>query len=118
MQADDFARLRMFLEAHFGDVSSPRRQVARGDEDELLVMDVTVDGVIARVDLISMVRKLLRTRGPLMIDNGHKKVDAEVEDLRRRVEAVVEMALATMQPLSRAFVGQGLEQVKGEEVLA
>ena len=30
----------------------------------------------------------------------------------------MEMAMATMQPLSRAFVGQGLEQVKGEEVLA
>jgi hypothetical protein len=30
--------------------------VENGDEDELLVMDVEVDGTKARVDLISMVR--------------------------------------------------------------
>lgn len=46
----------MFLEAHFGEVSIPRTEVPEGEEDDLLVMDVTVDGVIASIDLISMVR--------------------------------------------------------------
>lgn len=45
----------MFLEAHFGDVSIPRTEVPEGEEDDLLVMDVTVDGIVARIDLISMV---------------------------------------------------------------
>ena len=52
---DEFKRLRMFLEAHFGDVSIPRTEVPEGEEDDLLVMDVTVDGIVARIDLISMV---------------------------------------------------------------
>lgn len=45
----------MFLEAHFGDVSIPRKGRKDGNDDDLLVMDVVVDNVIARVDLISMV---------------------------------------------------------------
>lgn len=45
----------MFLEAHFGSVSTPKTSVEDGEEDELLVMDVVVDDVVARVDLISMV---------------------------------------------------------------
>jgi cleavage and polyadenylation specificity factor subunit 3 len=51
-----FDDLRLFLEAHFGEVTAPKRTVEDGDEDELLVMDVDVDGTKARVDLISMVR--------------------------------------------------------------
>jgi hypothetical protein len=46
----------MFLQAHFGDVSEPKRKVDAGEEDELLVLDVNVDDASARVDLISMVR--------------------------------------------------------------
>jgi len=45
-------------------------------------------------------------------------VECESEELRRRVEAVVEMALATTKPLSLAFIGQGADLVKGEEVMA
>lgn len=52
---DEFARLRMFLEAHFGDVSVPKTEVPEGEEDHLLVMDVKVDNTVARIDLISMV---------------------------------------------------------------
>lgn len=55
----DFDRLHTFLTAHFGNVSEPRHTVDGGSEDELLVMDVDVDGVIARIDLISMVRHFL-----------------------------------------------------------
>lgn len=42
----------MFLEAHFGDVTVPNT----GEEEDWLVMDVKVDDIVARVDLISMVR--------------------------------------------------------------
>lgn len=51
---EDYERLRMFLEAHFGDVTVPNT----GEEEDWLVMDVKVDDVVARVDLISMVRQL------------------------------------------------------------
>jgi len=48
---EDYERLRMFLEAHFGHVTVPNT----GEEEDWLVMDVKVDDVVARVDLISMV---------------------------------------------------------------
>jgi cleavage and polyadenylation specificity factor subunit 3 len=57
-------------------------------------MDVMVDSVAARLDLITM------------------RVECENEDLKRRVESVVEMVLATTRPLSRAFIGQGLDALK------
>jgi hypothetical protein len=41
----------MFLEAHFGDVTIPDTS----EEEDWLVLDVKVDDVVARVDLISMV---------------------------------------------------------------
>jgi cleavage and polyadenylation specificity factor subunit 3 len=41
-------------------------------------------------------------------------VESSNEQLRQRVESVVEMALSTMTPLSLAFVGQGLEGLKSE----
>ncbi|KAL7424153.1 endoribonuclease ysh1 [Cryptotrichosporon argae] len=92
-RADELDTLHMFLDAHFGDVSRPRREVDDGDEDELLVMDVKVDDAVARLDLISM------------------KVTCESDELRKRVEAVVEMALTTMMPLSRLFIGAGAAAV-------
>ena len=49
-------------------------------------------------------------------DDHNKRVESESEDLKRRVESVVEMALATMRPLSLAFVGQGLDQLRSVEV--
>lgn len=51
----DYETLHLFLEAHFGEVTQPAATVADGEEDDLLVMRVTVDGVVATVDLISMV---------------------------------------------------------------
>jgi cleavage and polyadenylation specificity factor subunit 3 len=108
----------MFLEAHFGDVSTPKTSVADGEEDELLIMDVKVDDHIARVDLISMVSdsRLWGTRA--LISLTQQKVESASEDLRIRVESVIEMALATMRPLSQAFIGAGAayggEGAKGE----
>jgi hypothetical protein len=51
----DIHRLRLFLLAHFGDVSVPLMQEKEGMEDELLVIRVDVDGVVARIDLMTMV---------------------------------------------------------------
>ena len=53
----EFDKIRMFLEAHFGTVSDLRTELKQGaeDEDELLTLDVELDGVKASVDLISMV---------------------------------------------------------------
>lgn len=51
----DIHRLRLFLLAHFGDVSIPLMQETEGKEDDLLVIRVEVDGVVARVDLMTMV---------------------------------------------------------------
>ena len=48
----EFEKLHLFLSAHFGDVTLPSTS---DDDDDLLVMDVTVDKSKARVDLISMV---------------------------------------------------------------
>ena len=50
-RSPEFETLHMFLQSHFGDVSAP----STGDDDDLWVMDVKVDKVTARVDLISMV---------------------------------------------------------------
>jgi len=44
-------------------------------------------------------------------------VECESEELKARVEGVVEMALTTMTPLSRLFAGQALDDVP-EEVAA
>jgi cleavage and polyadenylation specificity factor subunit 3 len=112
-QQTEYARLHLFLNAHFGEVTAPRLTLAHGDaaadaeasvdaddEDNLMVMDVRVDGKLARLDLISM------------------KVESEDDELKSRVESVVQMAMATMKPLSRIFIGSGLDAVKGEGVLA
>jgi len=45
-----------------------------------------------------------------------QRVESENEQLKKRIEAVLEMALATMTPLSLAFVGQGLDHLKPESV--
>ncbi len=53
---DGFSAFQMFLTAHFGDVSIPQKDMTDGDEnDDLMMIDVNVDGMTACVDLISMV---------------------------------------------------------------
>jgi cleavage and polyadenylation specificity factor subunit 3 len=96
----------MFLEAHFGDVTKPASIVPDGSEDDLLVMRVTVDNVVATVDLISMVSGRARSWG---LSDNEQKVECESEELKARVEGVLEMALTTITPLSRLFAGQALE---------
>ncbi|KAG7527458.1 hypothetical protein FFLO_06915 [Filobasidium floriforme] len=86
----DIHRLRLFLLAHFGDVSVPLMQEKEGMEDELLVIRVDVDGVVARIDLMTMV------------------VTCENATLRHRVVGVLEMARSTVTSLARGFVGAGI----------
>lgn len=52
---DELDKLHLFLQAHFGDVSVPKRTALEGEEDDLLMMGIKLDGVTANVDLISMV---------------------------------------------------------------
>ncbi|KAK1927405.1 putative cleavage and polyadenylation specificity factor [Papiliotrema laurentii] len=96
VSGDDIERLRLFLTAHFGQVDKPSNE--NDDSDDLLALEIKVDNLTARLDLISM------------------RVESENEALKRRVEGVLEMALATMTPLSLAFLGQGIGQMKTESV--
>ena len=45
-------------------------------------------------------------------------MESEDEGLKKRVEGVLEMALATMTPLSLAFLGQGIERLKSSDAIA
>jgi cleavage and polyadenylation specificity factor subunit 3 len=47
-----------------------------------------------------------------------QKVESESDDLRRRVEGVLEMAASTVKPLSLTFMGGGLDGLKGGEIMA
>jgi hypothetical protein len=55
---NDIERLRLFLIAHFGDVTEPLLEEVEGREEELLVMTVKVDAQEAKIDLMTMVRRL------------------------------------------------------------
>ncbi|KAJ3560193.1 hypothetical protein NP233_g10999 [Leucocoprinus birnbaumii] len=87
-------RLAMFLEAHFGEVefhqpdeegsdSEEKEAGERSDEEPSLL--VRLDEADARIDLISL------------------RVTSSNEALKRRVEAVLDMAVTTVSTLSEAF---------------
>lgn len=87
-------RLAMFLEAHFGEVefhqpdeegsdSEEKEAGERNDEEPSLL--VRLDEADARIDLISL------------------RVTSSNEALKRRVEAVLDMAVTTVSSLSEAF---------------
>ena len=73
----EFDKIRMFLESHFGSVSDLRTQMKEGpeDEDELLTLDVELDGVKASVDLISMVSPRLINTDERMSSVNRKSCD-------------------------------------------
>lgn len=56
----EFDKLQLFLEAHFGNVSGPESS----DDDDLLTLEVKVDGQVARLDLISMVSAVANSQEP------------------------------------------------------
>ncbi|KAK4684726.1 cleavage and polyadenylation specificity factor subunit 3, partial [Tremellales sp. Uapishka_1] len=85
-------QIHRFLSAYFGNVTKPI-SIKDDPEDEVMTMKVTVDDKVAVIDLITM------------------KVESAHEDFRKRVDAQLKMAYTTITPLSRLFVGQGLEKM-------
>jgi len=90
-------RLGMFLEAHFGEVEyhMPDEDM---DEQEGATPDgepsflIQLDDAEARINLLSMT------------------VDSSSDSVRRRVEAVLEMALSTVSSLSESFASGAPEE--------
>jgi len=94
-------RLGMFLEAHFGeveyhmpdeDMETEQEEPTSQDEPSFLIQ---LDDADARINLLSMT------------------VDSSSEALRRRVEAVLEMAVSTVSSLSESFVSGAPEEFSG-----
>jgi len=91
-------RLGLFLEAHFGDVEyhipdedmgvEQEEPKSRGEPSFL----IQLDDAEARIYLLSMT------------------VDSSSDTLRRRVEAVLEMAASTVSSLSESFVSGAPEE--------
>ncbi|KAI9437756.1 beta-lactamase-like protein [Lactarius indigo] len=96
-------RLGMFLEAHFGDVeyhipdedmdTEQEEPTARGEPSFL----IQLDDAEARINLLSMT------------------VDSSSDALRRRVEAVLEMAASTVSSLSESFASGAPEESSNQE---
>ncbi|KAF8588696.1 Metallo-hydrolase/oxidoreductase [Ramaria rubella] len=95
-------RLAMFLETHFGDVQlqEPDAELKNGPR-----MVIKVDGTDASVDLITLT------------------VSSPQELLKKRVEAVLDMALATISSLAESYTSgvplgaaETLEDTKDEEI--
>ncbi|KAI9509414.1 mRNA 3'-end-processing protein YSH1 [Russula earlei] len=90
-------RLGMFLEAHFGDVEYHMPDEMEADQEESTSQGepsflIQLDDAEARINLLSMT------------------VDSGSEVLRRRVEAVLEMATSTVCSLSESFVSGAPEE--------
>ena len=108
-------RLGMFLEAHFGDVEyhmpdedmgvEQEEPTSRGEPSFL----IQLDDAEARINLLSMV-----TFSPnhlfFLLIKYVQTVDSSSEALRRRVEAVLEMAASTVSSLSESFVSGAPEE--------
>jgi len=91
-------RLGLFLEAHFGeveyhmpdeDLASEQEELASHGEPSFLIQ---LDDAEARINLLSMT------------------VDSSSEAFRRRVEAVLEMAVSTVSSLSESFASGAPEE--------
>lgn len=100
----DIARLRLFLVAHFGDVSEPLLEEVEGREDELLVMTVRLDETEAVVDLMTMVGLPLSPAAVVTDIEVNKTVSCPNATFRRRVVSVLELAFSTITSLSKSFV--------------
>jgi cleavage and polyadenylation specificity factor subunit 3 len=102
--------LGLFLEAHFGTVEYHMPDEEQETEEEELTSHgeppflIQLDDVKARINLISMVRPSLFILYifPRLCHNV-QMVDSTSEALRRRVKAVLEMAVSTVSSLSKSF---------------
>lgn len=109
-------RLGMFLEAHFGDVELHMpEEGAKSDEDESPAFLVNIDDAEASIDLVSMVSLSFPMRGVGGSDRFMQTVTSSHEPLRRRVEAVLDLALSTVGSLAESFASSVPLAVFGDE---
>jgi cleavage and polyadenylation specificity factor subunit 3 len=107
-------RLGLFLEAHFGEVEYHMPDEETETEEEELTSHgepsflIQLDDAEAQINLLSMVRPSLFTF-PLAHVMA-QTVDSSSEALRRRVEAVLEMAVSTVSSLSESFASGAPEE--------
>ena len=103
-------RLGLFLEAHFGEVEYHMPDEEQEAEEEGLTSHgepsflIQLDDAEARINLLSMVRlSLFVTYFFPRLCHDAQTVESSSEALRRRVEAVLEMAVSTVSSLSESF---------------
>lgn len=107
-------RLGMFLEAHFGDVEYHMPDEDMGVEQEGPTSGgepsflIQLDDAEARINLLSMVNSTLGAF--CLLIKYVQTVDSSSDALRRRVEAVLEMAASTVSSLSESFVSGAPEE--------
>ena len=99
--------LALFFEAHFGEVElhMPETSIEEpemGEDDNEPSLLVTVDDSIARINLASMVIQASYARYHILIGVS-QTVTCANEVLRKRAEAVLDMAVTTVTSLSNAF---------------
>jgi len=87
-------RLAMFLEAHFGEVElhmpdAAEEEPEQGEDDHEPSLLVQLDDAQARISLITLT------------------VSSSNDALKKRVEAVLDMAVTTVSSLSESFVSGG-----------
>jgi cleavage and polyadenylation specificity factor subunit 3 len=110
-------RLGLFLEAHFGEVEYHMPDEEQETEEEELTSHgepsflIQLDDAEARINLLSMVRPFLFISWffPRLCHDA-QTVDSSSEALRRRVEAVLEMAVSTVSSLSESFASGAPEE--------
>jgi len=110
-------RLGLFLEAHFGEVEYHMPDEDSETEEEELTSRgepsflIQLDDAEARINLLSMVRpSLFISHFFTHLCHDAQTVDSSSEALRRRVEAVLEMAVSTVSSLSESFASGAPEE--------
>jgi len=109
-------RLGLFLEAHFGEVEYHMPDEEQETEEEGLTSHgepsflIQLDDAEARINLLSMVRLPFHTVLFPRLCHDAQTVDSSSEALRRRVEAVLEMAVSTVSSLSESFASGAPEE--------
>lgn len=117
-------RLIMFLEAHFGKVElhmpdETDEEHEQGENENEPWLVVRLDEADAQINLLTLVRdSLYSVRVMVMIVELLQSVSSTNEALKKRVEAVLDMAVTTVSSLSESFtsgVPVNDEDVYGKE---
>ena len=96
----------MFLEAHFGDVElhmpevNPDEPAENGSEASFWVR---LDDAHAQINLISMVNPIYYCNVRQLMDFFWQNVTSSDAALKKRVEAVLDMAVTTVGSLAESF---------------